>query len=252
MKSKYFFISIIMFLAATCSAAAADTQFIDTGKSERFMDIDVHALIGGSYVTNNYTDVFPEISDINSSMRAAGGIGAGVAFNFNKFFALGTELNYTFNSTRITFNVTADDNRHLSDVYLRNSFRYLNIPVYASFRFNLANVVRWNVDGGFYYAYGTGGKQTATIYTASINDLGQLILDGSTVKSGYFNDSKSFINSYYRNDVGLHFATGLTFYNRITFGLRTQIGLKNSAKTAGILHPSCHNYNVFATLGYIF
>lgn len=244
--------AILTLLLGITTSSAADVAFVDTGKSDRFIEIDVHALVGGSYVTNNYTDIFPEISDINSSMRAAGGLGAGAKFNFNRFFAIGTELNLTFNSTRITFNVTAKDDRHLSDVYLRNSFRYFNVPIYASFNFNLADCVRWNVDCGLYYSYGSGGKQNATIYTASINDLGQLILDGSTAKTGYFNDSGSFINSYHRSDIGLHIATGLTFYNRVSVGVRTQTGFKNIAKTYGISKPTCHNFNFFATIGYIF
>lgn len=244
--------SIILALTGVSIGNAADIQFIDTGKSNRLIETEAHILIGGSYVTNNYTDVFPEISDMNSSMRTAWGAGIGVKFNFNRFIAVGTEMNLTFNSTRLNFNVTSEDSRHFSEVDLRNSFRYLNVPIYASFCFNLAKSVKWNVDGGFYYAYGTGGKQKSTIYTTSMNDLGQLIFDDGSSVSGYFNDSRSFINSYYRTDVGLHIATGLTFYNRIALGIRTQYGLKNSAKTEGVSHPSCHNYNFFVTLGYIF
>ncbi len=49
--------AILTLLLGITTAAAADVAFIDTGKSDRFIEIDVHALVGGSYVTNNYTDI---------------------------------------------------------------------------------------------------------------------------------------------------------------------------------------------------
>lgn len=243
---------IFAIASAVTAAAAGSVPFVDTSKSPDFFDINIHALVGGSYVTNNYTDIFPQISDINSSMRMAWGAGAGATFNVNRFFGFGTELNLTFNSTRTTFNVASEDSRHLSDVYLRNNFRYINIPFFVTFRFHLAPQVKWNVDGGLYYSYGVGGKQKSTIYTATVNDLGQLILNGSTVKSDYFNDPGCFLNSYLRGDIGLHLATGLTFHNRVNIGIRLQTGLKNVARSYGVANPSSHNFNFFASVGYIF
>lgn len=221
-------------------------------KAPRFLDTEVHLLLGGSYVTNNYKSSYSEISDLNNSMGFAWGIGVAARFNLSSFIGLGTELDYLHSSGKMDMAVTADGKPYVSNVFIRNSYNSFNIPVYIRFNFDLAHGVNWNVDGGFYLDFGASGSQKTTTYNASVNDLGQLITDISDQKTGYYDDDRAFLNSYHKFDSGVHIATGLTFRNRITIGLRSQFGLRNAANSDGIVKPSSHNIRLFGTIGYIF
>ncbi len=249
---KYLLAIAAILLLIPGSAKAAGPDFIDYGKSSDFIDIDAHLLFGGSYVTNNYASCYSEISDMNSTMGFAYGIGLGVKFNITNFFGIGTGLNYTRNAGKMDMVTTNEGSTNVSNVFIRDRYRSVDLPAYASFTFNLASRVKWNVDGGIYLGFGMGGSRRWTVYNAKINEIGQLITSKLDNKSGYYDDSKAFINSYKKFDWGLHIGTGLTFYEKISVGLYTNIGCKNVAKSTGIVRPSAHNFNFFAAVGYHF
>lgn len=244
--------TLILIAALTCGITAQSTQFIDYGKADKFIDIEAHLLFGGSYVTDNYTKCYKEITDLNSTMGFAYGAGVGVKFNFSKFIGLGTQFNYTFNRWKMDMAITQEGAPNVSNVFMRNNYRNVDIPIYMSFSFNLASRVRWEANGGFYLGFGSGGSQKSTIYNAKVNDLGQLLTTTQHSKAGYYNDNKAFINSYKRTDFGLYIGTGLIFYEKISVGVAAHIGLKNVAKSSGIVKPSAHNFNVFGSVGYHF
>lgn len=250
MKRQALTISILalLFLLPLTSRA----QLIDYGKPAKFLDIEAHLLLGGSYVTNNYMDCYKEISDLNSSMGTAWGIGAGVKFNLSSFIGLGTEFNYLRNSGKMDMAVTADGKPNVSNVFLKNTYRTIDIPIFISFNFNLASNIRWNVDGGFYLDFGTSGKQKATIYNAAVNELGQLTTSVTHQKTDYYDNDRAFLNSFRTFDSGLHLATWLTFIDRISIGVRGQFGFRNVAHSNGLIKPSSHNIKLFATVGYHF
>lgn len=232
----------------------SDAQsLINHGKASRFIDPSVQILIGGSSTTNNYMDCFHQISEINTSMRPAWGLGALIKLNFSKFFGIQTGLNLTFNSSRLDMAVTESASySDISNVFVRNSYRYIDIPVAASFTFFPTSVITWNVDAGIYYDYGLSGSSRTTLYDARTNELGQLITRVDRIKSDYFNDNRAFINSFRRSDIGMHIATGLTFFSRVSVSVTFHYGFKNVANTQGLVHPSCHNLNVFVGAGYHF
>ncbi|MDE6377143.1 MAG: PorT family protein [Duncaniella sp.] len=211
-----------------------------------------HVLVGGSYLTENYRSCFHEISDLNTVMGPAGGLGVGVRFNLRSFLGLGTELNFTRNSDKMDIAVVGDDNRSVSNVFQRNVYWRLDIPVYLSYITRFGAKVEWNVDAGLYYAYGTGGSQKNNIYHTTTNDLGQLMMSMTSYDTGFYNDPKAFINYYRRGDIGLHLATGLTFASHLRVGVRAHIGMSNAARTTGIVRPKCHNMDFMAMLGWMF
>lgn len=249
---RIFSLFISAILLSTFAATAQSPAFIDYGKADKFIDIDAHLLFGGSYVSNNYNKCYSEISDLNSTMGFAYGAGIGVKFNFSKFIGLGTQFNYTFNKGKMDMAVTQDGAPNVSNVFIRNSYRNVDIPIYMSFSFNLASRVRWEANGGIYLGIGTGGSQKTTIYNAKVNELGQLLTTTQHLKAGYYNDNKAFINSYKKNDFGLYIGTGLIFYDRISVNVATNIGLKNVAKSSGLVKPSAHNFKFFCGVGYHF
>lgn len=220
--------------------------------ADRFITLNLHLLAGGSYVTNDYSSCFPEISDINTTMGAAFGVGAEATCKLGRRFALGTGLNFMRNSRRLDMAVSGAGKPSVSNVFQRNTYYAIDIPVFLRYYVKVATGVMWNIDAGLYYAYGTGGKQKNTIYDAKTNDLGQLITSRSRLETGYYSDSRAFINSYRRGDIGIHIATGLTFSSRLTVGVRTHLGCKNVARSSGIINPSAHNIDLLATLGWNF
>ncbi|WP_289870233.1 porin family protein [Duncaniella dubosii] len=245
------FVSILLLPILLLLPFRSNAQFVAHGKADKFIESDVHLLLGGSYVTNNYMDSYSEITDLNSSMGFAWGLGVSVKFNLSSFIGLGTELNYLRNFGKINMAVTADGKPNVSNVFIKNSYRSLNIPVYVSFGFNVANNVRWNVDGGLYFDFGTSGSQKTTIYNATVNDLGQLVTAITNLKTDYYDNDKAYLNSYRNFDTGLHLATSIKFMDKISVGLRSQFGFRNVAQSNGIVKPTSHNIRLFATIGYV-
>lgn len=249
MKRLSIILSVICFLSL---AARSAKPMVDFGKPDDFIDVYGQMMLGGSYFTENYRSCYSEISDINSSMRPAYGLGVGARFNIRGFLGLGTELNFSRNGYNLDMAVIGDGGRSVSNVFQRNHFYKLDIPVYMTVIFNLSRSVRWNVDGGMYYAYGISGKQDNTIYNTRINELEQLMMSVTPYKTGFYNDKNAFINSYRRGDIGLHLATGLTFSHHLRVGVRTQIGFSNLSNSIGIVKPSAHNLNFMAIVGWQF
>ena len=229
-----------------------NAQTSGRGRQEKFLDTEVHLLLGGSYVTENYMNCYSEISNLNNSMGFAWGAGVAVKFNLSRMVGLATELNYLRNSGKMDLAVTTDGKPNISNVFIKNSYRSFNVPVYLTFGFDLANGVKWNVDGGLFLDFGTSGSQTSTIYNASVNGVGQLVTNTTKQKTDYYDNDRAFLNSYRKFDMGLHIATGLTFMRRITVGIRGQIGFRNVADSDGIVKPNSHNLRLYATAGYVF
>ncbi len=249
---KKVYTNIVLALLAAFSLNAVEKPFVDFGPAPAFFDIEVHGLVGGSSITQNYMSSFPEISELDQGTGWSYGIGAAGRFGLRDYLSLGTEVNLLVNTGSTDMVVNRGDALSVSNVFLKNRYYYLNFPIFMSFNFNLASTVRWNVDGGVYYSYGIGGNQKQTIYNAKINEIGQLVTTIHNEKCGYFNDSRAFINSSRRSDVGLHLATGLTFNDRISVGGRAQIGLKNVANTVGVVKPNVHNLGFMFLVGYHF
>lgn len=242
-----FTLLIISLCSLAGAAQSSEPSFADP---PRFITVNAHIMAGGSYVTSNYMDAYPEIGDMNRSMGGAAGIGVGVSFRLGRHWSLATELNFGTATHRMDLAVAGAGKPSVSNVFQRNRSWAFDIPVYMRWTHRVAQNVKWNADAGLYYAYGTGGSQKNTIYDAKTNDLGQLITSRTRLDTGYYNDSRAFINSFKRADIGLHLALGLTFTERITVGVRSHIGLKNAALSNGIVTPDCHNIDIMAVVGW--
>lgn len=240
------------FIVIILAAVAALTVGAQEPGGQRFINLDVHALAGGSYTTNNYMDCFSEISDMNSSMGPSFGLGVGAALRLGSHWSLGTEANFSRNSRRMDLAVAGAGKPSVSNVFQRNSYWEIDVPLYMRWRMAMGDNIDWSVDLGMYYAYGTGGTQRNTIYDAKTNDLGQLITTRTNLESGYYNDAGALVNSYRRGDIGFHIATALTFARHFTVGVRTHLGLKNVAYSRGIVDPSCHNITIHGVMGWRF
>lgn len=243
----------IITATALRSVAADNAPFVSHAAPSKFIDLDIHAMIGGSTVTQNYSDCFSAISEINLSMGTAFGIGATARFSFTNFIGMGVEANFMINNYRMSLAVADDDATSITNCFVRNHYYTANFPVYISLNFNLGSVVRWNIDAGLYYTYGLSGRSKSTLYNARVNELGQLITSVTNQKASYYNSPDAFIASSYRGDIGLHIATGFTFMRRYSVGVRSQIGFKNESHAYNaIKQPNVHNINLLCSLGYHF
>ncbi len=252
---KYAMNRIFRLLALTVAAmlmpAAVSAQFVDFGPAPRFVEVDIHLLGGTTGITQNYNKEFTEITEFTASTGAGFGAGAGAVFGLRGWLGLGTEANILFGHNKLNMAVS-NDLTSVSNIFIRNRYVYANFPVYMSFRFNIFQGLRWNVDAGIYYSYGLGGKQKQTIYNSTVNAMGQLVPRVETANPGYFNNDQTFINSYRRSDIGLHLTTSLLFGRHFSVGVRSQIGFKNISYNSGLRNPNIHNVNLLAVVGYKF
>jgi len=243
----------ILTMAAALSATSQSKKFVDHGKPSGLIETGVHAIIGGSSVTQNFAGCFPAISQISQTMGTAMGLGATAEIPFTNFIALGIEANFMINNWKMDLAVADDNASSISNCFVRNHYYTLNFPLYGSFKFNLGNSVRWNVDVGVYYTYGLGGNNKWTLYSAHVNQLGQLITTITNEKAPYYNSREAFISSSYRGDIGVHLSTGFTFARKITVSVRGQFGCKNQAHTYdAVITPDVHNFNITGAVGYLF
>lgn len=243
----------VAIVALLCGTGVHAQSFIDHGPAKQFMTIDLHGMVGGVEVTQNFASTFPEITELDVSMSTALGVGAGAEMAFSDFLSLGVQGNFLINNYRVNMAVANDAGPSMTNCFVRNHFYTLNFPVYMSTHFNLGPIVRWNVDLGLYYSFGLGGHQKAALYNARVNELGQLVTSLTHLKSGYFNSRETLLTSSYRSDIGLHLATGFTFSQLIKFSIATQIGFKNVSHVYnGVERPNMHNFNFLCSVGWCF
>ncbi len=252
MKLRLYVLAMTVLAVMSVVVEDASARFVDYSAPSKFIEVDVHALGGGSSVTQNYRGCFPQIQNLNVNMGYSLGVGARAVFGFRNYLGFGTELDLLLNNYNIDMAVLGSDNMSMSAVFVDNRFYYVNIPVFMSFRFNVAKSVRWNVDAGMYYAYGIGGTQKQRIYRADINEMEELVPQVVNIKTGYFHSRETFINSFNRGDLGVHLGTSLNFGPHLVVGCKFQIGIKNSARENGIINPNIHNYNLHGVIGYRF
>lgn len=247
------FVAALIALFGTVGAYARVP--IDYGRAHKLVEADVHMLIGGSTITENYVSCYPEIREMNTSPGTSVGLGLTGVLGVREWLGIGVQLNLLANNFRTDLAVSDEAARTQSVVFLRNRVYYANIPVYAQFRFNLAAGIRWKVDAGLYYSYGLGGKQKQSIYHSEVNILGQLVPTDVVVEPGYFNTPQTFINSNYRGDIGIHIGSGIAF-KRFNVGAWMQMGLKNMAYvpqgTPIYKSPNVHNASYRVVIGYNF
>ncbi len=246
------FASISLLLIAPVHSAAAD--FFDTRPADKFLEIGIHGLAGTSTLLQNYQSCYPAITDIDMSAGFAGGVGGSVTFGLRNYLALSTELNFMARNSSTSMAFRGTDEIPTSAIYLSNHSYSFEVPVYVSVRFNLADNVRWNLQGGFYYSLGLTGTQHQTLMSSYINELGQMVNIYEKVDADYYNDPDAFINSQYRSDWGLMVGTSIDVWKHVTVGFRTMFGLKNVANDSdsGTIHPRVRNLAALGTVGWRF
>lgn len=249
---------VLLSLVASCvlchaSSPTSSRAFVDRSRPAKTVDVGVHALVGGSYITDNYANCFPEIRQANSNMGVAYGAGAGVTLLIREYFGFGTELDIVANHQNTNVFTSNAELSSASNIYMRNSYVYCNIPVFVSWRFNVATTVRWILDTGLFYSYGLSGNQRQTIYRATLNALGQMVYNINEFKTDFFRSIDTFQNAFHRSDIGIYLGSSLVFNDHFVIGARARFGLRNMAYVPnGITCPRMHNINFMLQVGWRF
>ncbi len=240
-------------MACSLSAKGDEPAFFQHGPAPQFLETEVHAIAGTATVISDYKKCFPQIENMRTNMGHVLGLGARGVFGLRDYLGFGTEINVIHSTYTMDMAVVSPGSQTMSAVYLDNDMWYLNIPVFVSFRFNVAHSVRWNVDAGAYYAFGFAGKQHQILYRGTVNALDELVMEKIDAKMDYFHSGSTFENVFLRGDIGVYLGSSLNFGPHLVVGCTAQIGVKNTASSPdGVEHPHVRNVSFAATLGYRF
>ncbi len=252
MRKSYLLILLIIGFLYPVSSEAQSEKFVDFSPATKMLELQIHGLVGGSSVTQNYDKLYSRIQNHNVNMGNSWGVGAKAVFGVRNFFGFGTSANIMLNYYNIDMAIVGEENTSMSAVFVNNRTVTFNIPVFASFRFNVAHSVRWDIDAGFYYAYGFAGRQKQQIYRAEINAVDELVPEIEKVTTDYYHSDRTLFNVFNRGDIGIHLGMSINFGPHLAVGFQTQYGLKNSARSNIVDNPSVHNFYMAGLLGYRF
>ncbi len=247
---RYILLSLVVAVSVMASRAG-EKPFFDTSRSDDFLEMELHAMAGATSVGHNYSDCIPALDEMHVTPGCGFGVGASVRFVIRDFLAIGTQTDFRIYNNRYEMTLVTPSER-TSTVYLLNHYYDVNFPVFASLRFNVADNVRWDVDGGAFFALGFGGYQESDIYNAYINSLGQIVTAHVSEKHGYFKDDFPVIHNVANFDVGLHLASSLVFNGHYTVGIAFQLGLRDLAYNTAVFEPALRNRSCMFKFGYIF
>lgn len=132
-------------------------------------------------------------------------VGVITDFSLSKSFYIQPGLYFTTKGTKMKMDETT----------LKANLSYLQIPVLASYRFDLGGNMKLHINAGPYVGYGIGGKIKGG--GAKIDAFGTADEDSDEMKGGL----KRF-------DFGLGFGAGVS-YDKIYVGLNYDLGLSNIA-----------------------
>ncbi len=105
------------------------------------------------------------------------------------------------------------------------NLNYLELPILASYRFNLSDNMQWQINAGPYFAVGVGGKVKGTDFDFDEDAKFEFKYDAFGVADEDSDEEKGGLKRF---DAGLSFGTGIT-YNKIYFGIKYDLGLANIA-----------------------
>lgn len=124
-----------------------------------------------------------------------------------------------------------DSNNGVSDQNISINTIYLQVPVYAGYKFDLTNNLDISIALGSYFAYGVGGKSTVKDYD----------IDGNVTES---KDDVFGKDKWKRFDAGLSALLGAE-YKKVSFNLGYDFGMVNIDRTYEV-----YNRNLFMNVGY--
>lgn len=224
-------------------AAVAVGMAFGANAQEKKVSFGVRAGMNISGINDKYTGELDgaSASDYESDFKSRVGFHVGVVMDWQLAgnFYLQPGLYYTTRGGKI------DESQE--DYKYEEKWRmgYLQLPVLASYRFNISDKVKWHVNAGPYVALGLGGK-------VKYNDDGDkydIKMFGTTPDDA--EDDSDYKNGIKRFDAGLSFGMGVSI-NKVYVGVVYDLGLCNIADKDAWKDYKIRNRNFAITVGYNF
>lgn len=176
-RTIFIFISIF----STSLFTYAD-DFVDYDAPRKMVSVGVRLGVNTSSVGINFDDIYGDMKHFNNDWHAGFDAGAVVNLNIRNYFTLQPGFffqNKSYNSTLITANF---DEGKLKNSFHHSRYYYFQIPILASFRFNISHGLKWLVDVGPYFAFGLGGDTKVETYSTEIKEDGSSVINRAEYK----------------------------------------------------------------------
>lgn len=252
-------LAIMMMLVCAVAYAQTDTRskyfeapLYDSSRPDKFLDVKLHFVVGGSSSVNNYKSAIPGLMDMQFSPGALFRPGVEVDFKIRNSLAISTGIEMGIHNTRCAFSLVDANTSSINSVYIKNHFYNINIPIFMSFRLNMGRRVQCVIDFGGYMAYGLTGKLRASGYASGQNSLGQPVIYHLFYKRDYYDEANSVINSVKRMDYGPRLSAGVLYKNHYSFNWVFQMSARNLAVNHNVLDVNYRHLSLGFEVGYIF
>lgn len=213
---KKLFLVVACAFVATASfaqrASSATTSFFSSERSDQPITIGIRAGVNfanASYEVGSYS--------LTPNSRTSFNVGLSVDFPILESFYIQSGLYYTQKGCEMKEN----------GIKIEASPAYVEVPVLASYRYNMSESTQLQLNVGPYFAYGIGGK----------------LKDGND-EYDYFDEDAS-TNKF---DCGIQVGAGVTF-GKVYLGCAYQFGMANGFDSSDI---TAKNKNFMINLGYNF
>ncbi len=191
---------------------------------------DVHAGMNmSSLSTSKETLELMDMDNGDTKMKMGFNMGVGVTFPINDIFAVKSGLDFSMKGGKIEES-SQDEDSWYEDIYTTKAY-YLQIPVLASFGYDISDKIRIEANVGPYIAFGVGGK-LENEYTEkwqgdveSWSEKWDLFGD----KGMDWDDEDNPIGDagIKRLDLGLSLGAGVVLSQRYKIDLKYDLGLTN-------------------------
>lgn len=245
-------IGFCLLISSVMTAHSAD--FMDTTSPKRIITAGVRLGITNSTQGMNLEQTYANIKQANIDWGTGFELGAVVNLNIRNYFTLQPGFffqNKSYDVTLIESNFNAGE---LTNSFEHSRFYYFQIPILASFRFNLSNDIQWTADFGPYFGFGLGGNTKVETYSTKVSDTGVSSIEYYDYKHDFFGDSDGK-NILMKNfDWGFKMGSSLIFKKHYSFGVYYNAGCKNVANDhpGFVKSPTAKNKQWTFTLGYDF
>ena len=219
---------LITTLAAVCVAVSAwAVDFVDTSHPSDIVKVGLRfGLTSSSASTDQDYDIL---------WKRGFSTGAVVDLNVRNFFSIRPGLffeNRSYDYRQVQYSDAESSVAARIGHTRRNA---LNVPVLASFHFNISKAVKWNVEVGPYFTFGVGNGKDKVTYVVS---QGTVPSWASSTNYSHLEGKRNYYgsesNQMKKFDAGLQFGTGVEVLGHYVFNISYQRGLANVAHSGSL------------------
>jgi len=168
------------------------------------------------------SDIFQSSTDNNPMQDALGltfgyTFGVTVDYNLTDNFFIQSGLSFITKGTEGEYIYMISSDSFSSSDKIKAQSMYLQLPIYAGYKFQVAENVKLLFNVGPYFAYGIGGK----VKSEHVAKMGGIVIDAYGIKEDVFSN-----DGFKRFDCGLGFGAGVEF-GKIGVSAAYYLGLIN-------------------------